>query len=575
MRKRTKHAVVPPLVIAPAPGRWAPLEAFLERWSVLFAAGFVLLATVRIASTYGVFSHTFDELAHLACGMEWLEKGRYTYDLQHPPLARVITALLPKLFGAHGAGQQSLWDEGVAILMSQNDPSKTLALARAGVLPFFWIACWIGFAMARWIAGAASGVLAVVLISMSPAVLAHAGLVTTDMALTGMLLAATYSVWRWADEPTWPRAILMGAGTGIAVLAKLSAIPFLPSVAIVGCLLWLISERPSSARLVQLVRRRALGGAAAATIAVLVIWTGYRFSFGSVPGWTVWLPAPELFAGIQQVRHHDATGHLTFLMGKVNTVGWPYFYAAALAVKTPLPLLGLGIAGVAMAIFPRVWGARSSMLPAIVAGVAGYSSFFSQIRIGTRHVLPVTIALCVAAACCALWLLRRFESRMVPQLVVAVLVFSIAVSSIAAHPDYLAYFNAIAGSKPEAYLVDSDLDWGQDVKRLAARLKEAGAQSVFFNQYAPGDLRRMYGMPEIRPLDVNGPQPGWNAISITPMKYGLFGDNRYAYDPGFEFWPEQVQPVERIGRGILLYFQPPAENPSGTRGYNGTSVPSH
>jgi hypothetical protein len=103
--------------------------------------------------------------------------------------------------------------------------------------------------------------------------------------------------------------------------------------------------------------------------------------------------------------------------------------------------------------------------------------------------------------------------------------------------------------------VDSDLDWSQDVKRLARRLKEVGATEVYFNQYAPGDLQKLFGFPPVHRLNVNGPQPGWNAISITPMKYGLFGgDDRYIYDRGFQFWPEQVQPVERVGSGILLYY---------------------
>jgi hypothetical protein len=63
----------------------------------------------------------------------------------------------------------------------------------------------------------------------------------------------------------------------------------------------------------------------------------------------------------------------------------------------------------------------------------------------------------------------------------------------------------------------------------------------------------MYGFPPIKPLDVNGPKPGWNAVSITLMKYGLWGNGaRYAYDPGFHFWPETTAPVERVGQGIFL-----------------------
>jgi hypothetical protein len=140
---------------------------------------------------------------------------------------------------------------------------------------------------------------------------------------------------------------------------------------------------------------------------------------------------------------------------------------------------------------------------------------------------------------------------------VALLLLLSLVSSLTAHPDYLAYFNVLAGDKPEAFLVDSDLDWSQDVKRLAKRLKEVGAKEVYFNQYAPGDLPKFFGFPPIRPLDVNGPRPGWNAVSITPMKYGLWGGERYVYDRGFEFWPGRLTPAERVGGGILLFYGGP------------------
>jgi hypothetical protein len=85
-------------------------------------------------------------------------------------------------------------------------------------------------------------------------------------------------------------------------------------------------------------------------------------------------------------------------------------------------------------------------------------------------------------------------------------------------------------------------------------LKEAGAREVYFNQFLPGDLTKMYGFPQVKPLDVNGPGPGWNAVSLTPLKYGLFGDTRYEYERGFQFWPEQMRPLERVGSSYWLFY---------------------
>ncbi|HSR62455.1 MAG TPA: hypothetical protein VLN56_03510 [Gammaproteobacteria bacterium] len=63
-------------------------------WWIIFSL-LLLLAVVRIISTYGVFSQTYDEPAHIAAGLEWLERGTYQLEVDHPPLARVFNAVGP------------------------------------------------------------------------------------------------------------------------------------------------------------------------------------------------------------------------------------------------------------------------------------------------------------------------------------------------------------------------------------------------------------------------------------------------------------------------------------------------
>ena len=545
-------------VANPAPAGlkyWPRAETFLERYASWLTIALVLLATVRIVATYNTFSYVFDEPAHIACGMQWLEQHTYTYETQHPPLARVMAALLPRLSGGHGWKKASEWDEGLAILSGEGNMDRTLALARAGMLPFFWLLCWVTYSCARWIYGASAAVLGVFLLTMTPTILAHAGLATTDMALTATFLLAIYTGWRWLETPSPRRSLIFGASIGLATLSKFSTLAFFPAVALAALAFWWISERPAFSGFAALVRVRALSALIATLAAAVVIWAGYRFSFGHTASFSFPVPTPELFSGIQEVRKHNATGHLTYLLGASNTVGWPYFYVVALGVKAPLAILALGIPGLVLLSSRKRFGTRGWIMPSTVLGILVVASFLTQIKIGTRHVMPVFAAFAIAGGCAAVWWLRQVGTRRLAQLAIVILLAWVPVTSLAAHPDYLAYFNAIAGSKPEDFLVDSDLDWSQDVKRLGRRLKEAGATEVYFNQYAPGDLQKLFDFPPVHRLNVNGPQPGWNAISITPMKYGLFGgDDRYVYDRGFQFWPEQVQPVERVGSGILLYY---------------------
>jgi len=524
--------------------------AFTHRHATILAIALVAIATVRIVLTYGALGYTYDEPAHLACGIEWLEKHTYTLEAQHPPLARVMTALLPRLFGARSAGRPSLWPEGLAILASTGHPDATLTQARLGTLPFFWIVCWIAFAWTRRISShAISAVAAIFLLTMTPAILAHAGLATTDMGLTAMLLLAVYTGWLWIESPSLSRATFVGAATGLALVTKFSTLAFLPSIAIVALALWWYFERPAPRTMASFAAARTTQFGMAIAVASLVVWAAYRFSLGHTALGSFRVPAPEFFNGIQEVRDHNSRGNLTYLLGRVNTVGWPQFYAVALAVKAPLPLLAAGLAG--------LWllRRRCLILAAVVLGILLFSSFFTNIRIGTRHVLPVFVAFAIAGGYTTTRLLDRANAY--ARYALAALALALAIPSLAAHPDYLGYFNLLAGSRPEAILVDSDLDWGQDVKRLGARLREIGAPEVYFNQYAPGDLAAMYGFPPIRPLDPSAPRPGWNAVSLTALKYGLFADGRYAYEPGYEFWPDRVKPDERIGSGILLFYAPP------------------
>ena len=555
MKKRAKAAVQPAVEAKPAaPSWWPKLEAVLDRHAVWLTVALVVIATIRIASTYTIFSHTFDEPAHIACGLQWLDQHNYSYEPQHPPLARIMTALLPWISGSHSTNKKSMWDEGLAILFAPGTEDYKLTLARLGILPFFWIACWVTFACTRWISGKNSAaVLAVFLVTMTPSILAHAGLATTDMALTAMLMLAVYTGWRWIEEPVLWRSAAFGASTAGAILAKFSTLAFLPTVAAVALIIWLVLERPNPAELLPPIRRRIPQALLAVGIAVIAIWAVYLFSFGKTADFSFSVPAPQLFAGVDEVRKHNHTGHLTYLLGAINTTGWPQFYAVALAVKTPLPILALGLLGLGLLFSRARYGTRGWIAPSVALGILIFSSFFSHIRIGTRHVLPVFIAFGMAGGCAIAWLMELRRNQRLWQSVGALALGSVAIISLAAHPNYLAYFNVIAGDKPQNFLVDSDLDWGQDTKRLAQRLKELNVREIYYNQFAFGNLEKLYGFPVIHPLDVKGPHPGWNVVSLTALKYGIFGDTRYAYDPGFQFWPDQMQPNELVGSSYWLF----------------------
>lgn len=559
-RKEGRPAGLP----EPAPSQMSfNVLPFLERHSLYLVIALLLLGTVRIVSTYSVFSYTFDEPAHLACGMEWLDKGVYTWEPQHPPLARVATALGPYLVGIRSQNTPrvdifSMSFEGLAILFNNNRNDEVMSLARLGILPFYWIGCLTIYWWARRYATRATAVIALFLFSFLPPILAHAGLATTDMACTAFLPAAFLAAVIWAEQPSPRSGAMFGIAGGLAVVSKFSVLPYFAAAAALSLLWFWFAQRPRL-NLLRELRSRIPSLAIAGAIAFLVIWATYRFSFGKVYFADISLPAPELFAGIRDVLRHNAEGHPGYLLGKASNSGFWYFYLVDLAVKTPLAFLALFFLGAAITLRrlspDRPVILRRAWLPLAFSLGVLCVAMFSHINIGIRHVMPIYAGMCVTAALGLVWLLESPAPRQWAGWAALLLTLWYGGSSLASHPDYLPYFNELAGSHPENISVDSDLDWGQDMKRLGAKLREVGAPLVYMLPMNIGDLQKEYGFPPITDhIDALRPSPGWNAVSLTVLKQRRLGlRDRF---PGIVPWPDRLEDYQMVGKSTRLYFAP-------------------
>ena len=295
--------------------------------------GCVTAGMVRIAATYPVFNQTWDEPAHVAAGMQWLDRGSYTYEPLHPPLARVMAALGPRLAGIRSASQETVWLEGNAILYAGERYDRNLALARLGMLPFFLLGSLVVFAWGRRIGGNGAAIWAVLLFTTLPPILANAGIATTDLAVTSTVALAAYCMMLWVEHSTPARSVALGLALALALLSKFSALLFLPAAAgAIAICRWGEREadvpaRPGAGRRARL---RLIYG-----VALLTVWGGYRFAIGPltappavqpgaepvVPDFVERLasapmfPAPALFEGIGQLAAKNRAGHKSFLLG--------------------------------------------------------------------------------------------------------------------------------------------------------------------------------------------------------------------------------------------------------------------
>jgi hypothetical protein len=546
-------------------------------WRDLLEAipGVVLLACVlagaaRIVATYPVFNQTWDEPAHVAAGMQWIDRGTYTYEPLHPPLGRVLTAVGPWLAGIRSADHENVWLEGNAIFHAGGRYDRNLVLARLGVLPFFIVATLVVFAWARRLGGGVAAICAVLLFTTLPPILAHAGIATTDIAITSTVVLASYATIRWLEQPTVGRSVLLGLAAGAALLSKFSALLFLPAAAAAIVMCRWGEWRPRPAASSTAGRRSRLRIAYAA--ALLTVWAGYRFAVGPLtPGGAVQadvqpgasnaldrlaaapiFPAPALFEGVGHLAAKNRAGHKSYLLGEVRNTGWWYFFPVALAVKTPLAFILLCAVGTfAGARAPPGSERRRQLEPVAIAVAILLVCLPSRINIGLRHVLPMYPFLAITAGV-GLASLGRFRRAAPAGIVGAALLLGWhLVASIRAHPDYLAYFNELAGEHPERILVDSDLDSGQDLKRLADTLRARRISAVSI-AYAGSATVAEHGLPPVRWLEPHRPVKGWVAASLYALKLGSLdrpGHGDFA-------WLERYPPVARVGQSIRLYYIP-------------------
>lgn len=549
----------------------------------LLAALLAVVAAARIVSTYRVFSATSDEPTHLAAGMAWLDRGPYTFDAMNPPLARVAVALGPYFAGLRFPHRKTPGEWGNEILYARGQYTRNLALARLGVLPFFLLAVFVVYAWTRRLGGGGAAVVSVLIFTTLPPILAHAGLATTDLPFTALFAGTLFTLTLWLERPTLLRSGALGAAAGLALVTKFSVVLFLPAcgLAILSGR-WLVDKY--AARTADVERRPRLAAAAVATLAAcLAIWAGYRFAFPLQPlspassrphltidrylgssgilhraayfaGEHVPVPAPGFFEGLRAVANLDLPGTNAYLLGRVRQGGWWYFFLVALAFKSPIPFLILGGLGLVLSVL----GVRKRpdwrpLAPPLAAVAILLVTMPSRINLGLRHILPTYPLLAIAAALGATALWNAPRRRALARAVVAILITWQVVSSARVHPDYLAYFNELAGRHPERILVDSDLDWGQDVLRLSDAVRARRVDELSVACFCSADLSQH--LPRYTPLVPYKPTTGWVAISLFDLKEGGWYQVK-PVTPDAYSWLAAYQPVALVGRSIRLYYIP-------------------
>src|SRR5262245_38789890 len=517
----------------------------------LLATVLIVVGVLRMATTWRVFSDTVDEATHVGAGLELLQYHHYDLQPENPPLPRIILAAIPAASGIRWNDEAPRPLQIHGVMYGHGEYRRNLVYIRAGNIVFFVLASIALFVWVRRELGDAEALLALLLFTTQPVILGYSGLATFDAAATAGMAVALVAFSAWLKNPDVRRAAILGAAYAASILFKFSSIGYVPAVCLaIYIVRWLHERRPLRELATLLV---------IPFVAFAVIWAGYGFTVGTVgdlgdrfqkqlgvlfshlPS-SMPLPAANFFRGIGGLLEIDRGGFESYFLGKVSHTGWRWYFPAAVALKSTLPFLALIVAGFVAAWKTRRW----PMLEALAASAAILAlAAPSHLDLGVRYVLPVYVPLSAAAAIGAMALLQLAKRLAI------VLIALHVVASFGAHPDYFPYFNEIASDDPGHYLVDSNLDWGQDVLRLRHVLRQAHVEQIALNLgYFDYDA---LGFPKHSLVVPLQPESGWIATS----------EHVYRVERAKGGW-SWLDPYEmrRIGKSIRLYYVPPCPAPT-------------
>jgi hypothetical protein len=238
-----------------------------------------VLAIARLVSTYRVFSQTVDEPTHVVCGFEWLTTPGYSLDPEHPPLARILFGLGAAVEGARWRPELPRVDRGTDLLFRGEAYQRNLFVARLGNLPFFLLGLFAVWGWTRRLFGTEVALVAVALYSALPPILAHAALATTDMAAAATVIFALWMFDLWLRGAAgWKPALRLGLAIGLGLLSKFSFLLYFPAGALA-----LLAARIGAPAAGRPVHRRLAGEMLLIPLlAALLVWSGYKFSLGTL-----------------------------------------------------------------------------------------------------------------------------------------------------------------------------------------------------------------------------------------------------------------------------------------------------
>lgn len=533
-------------------------------------------------------SVTVDEIMYIAAGYYHVETGDFRFNMTNTPLLKVVAAF-PLLFldlelprtnadlAALSLTEQ--WQYSRDLLYANTvDADRILFLARIPIVVISVLLAIYVFRWSRELYGESGGLVSLFLFAFSPNMLAHSGLATHDVGLAAFMLISTYYFARYMREAGLRSLLLCGLFAGLALLTKSTAIFLAPAfAAYVLFRIWtgretgvdlvprLMSRIPTERPTLRKVAIALQAATVIAFVVVIVVNAGYGFQ-GTLRPWP--LPGPFVEMVKVQAGTVAAQGN-TYFAGQLYPNSAWFITPASWLIKTPIPFLIVTSVGLAISL-SRWRELEDEVL--ILALVATLMLLFSVVVIsgvGLRYALPALPLLHVLAG--RVVALGTWRPRLAGAVGLGVALWYMA-GTAGVYPHYLSYFNEFVGGPAHGYeyLSDSNVDWGQDLKALAAYMEEQDLDRVHLGYFGSADAE-YHGidydyLPSVglRPRGAGGQwwydmtepaepielEPGVYAISASLL--ASFGWMRNRFYDAYETFRGR-EPDDIVGYSILIF----------------------
>ncbi|HEX4639847.1 MAG TPA: hypothetical protein VH252_00585, partial [Chthoniobacterales bacterium] len=241
-----------------------------------------------------------------------------------------------------------------------------------------------------------------------------------------------------------------------------------------------------------------------------------------------------------------------FFNGDFGIAGWWTFFPYTFLVKTPLPLFAV----IALAIAAAATGKRQKKAKAktkarhvgptfydtlplwVLLGSYWLVAIFTHLNIGHRHLLPTYPPLFVLCGAAASWFRAwpgmRDESRPTMPfsreigIGLCIALVLLAVETAYRFPHYLAYFNGVVRpANGYRHLVDSSLDWGQDLPGVRRYIDTKNPPRPIYLSYFGFANPVYYGISAIHTYSVTGAyrSPPLQTFTLSPDRSRTFLDD--------------------------------------------------